>query len=564
MKVFKDIGYVRPNIDQFKEGMHKNIQSLNEAINFDDALSVVEMTYKQLDDIFESMELVGIRRTLNTEDPFYTEEQAFIDEHGPEVEEMLHMFSQAIMTSPFQKDFETKYGSLMFDKKRQNAKTFHPSIMDDLKEENKLTTLYGKLMASAEIEFDGKINNLSMMVPYVQHENRDTRHQAQLAVSRFFENNESEFDRIYDALVKVRTVIAQKLGYDNFVKLAYDRLGRLDYTEKEVKKYREQILNTVVPVVSNLMARKSKRLEIKDLKSYDLGLQFKNGNPTPKGTQEQLTQAAQNMYDEMGEVTSRFFKMMVDRELMDLDSRAKKEGGGYCTYLFKEQVPFIFANFNGTSHDVDVLTHEAGHALQMHLSRNLHPDYRMPTLECAEIHSMSMEFISWPWMPSFFKEDVNKYYFAHLSSSIEFLPYGALIDHFQHEVYTNPNWSKDERKEAFRKLEKQYMPYKDYDDDQFLEKGTYWYRQSHVFQAPFYYIDYTLAQVVAFQFWHLYRTHKEKTFNTYLEICSQGGSLTFTDLLKMHELENPFEDGAIKKIMSPLIEYLNNLNDKEL
>lgn len=564
MKLFKDIEYRRPDIHQFKKDIDQKIKAFKEASHFEEALLIVENTYQQFDEFYESMELVSIRRTLNTEDPFYTQEQEFIDEHVPEVQEMMHLFSQTMMSSPFQNSFEKKYGSLMFDKKRQEAKTFHQSIMEDLKQENKLSTSYGKLMASAEIEFDGKINNLSMMVPYVQHENRETRHQAQLAVSSFFESNEKEFDRIYDELVKVRNVISKKLGYDNFIQLAYDRLGRLDYTEKEVANYRKQILNTVVPAVSKLMSRKSKRLGIKDLKSYDLGLQFKNGNPTPKGTQEELVQAAKKMYDEMGDVTSKFFEMMIERELMDLDSRAKKEGGGYCTYLFKEQVPFIFANFNGTSHDVDVLTHEAGHALQMHLSRNLHPEYRMPTLECAEIHSMSMEFMSWPWMPLFFKEDTNKYYFTHLSSSIEFLPYGALIDHFQHEVYQNPNWTKEERKQAFRRLEKQYMPFKDYDDDQFLEKGTYWYRQSHVFQDPFYYIDYTLAEVVSYQFWYLYRIDKEKTFDTYLEICRLGGSLTFTELLKTHQLENPFEEGAILKIMSPLIDYLNNVNDEQL
>src|SRR5690554_5695718 len=152
------------------------------------------------------------------------------------------------------------------------------------------------------------------------------------------------------------------------------------------------------------------------------------------------------MYDALSPETSKFFRFMVDKELMDLDSRANKEGGGYCTYIPDHQAPFIFANFNGTSGDVDVLTHEAGHTFQVYSSRHLIPEYRWPTMESAEIHSMSMEFLAWPWIDKFFKEDTNKYKFDHLSGAIEFLPYGVLVDEFQHEVYENPKLSPKERR----------------------------------------------------------------------------------------------------------------------
>src|SRR5690606_28092373 len=196
-----------------------------------------------------------------------------------------------------------------------------------------------------------------------------------------------------------------------------------------------------------------------------------------------------------------------------------KQGGGYCTYIPEYKSPFIFANFNGTSHDVDVLTHEAGHAFQVYSSRDLLPEYRWPTMEAAEIHSMSMEFLAWPWIDQFFLEDTPKYKFNHLAGAISFLPYGVLVDEFQHHIYEKPGLTPDERKALWRKLEKKYMPFKDYGDDAFMEKGTYWLRQGHIFSAPFYYIDYTLAQVCAFQYWIKHQANRKEALESYLKLC---------------------------------------------
>lgn len=255
---------------------------------------------------------------------------------------------------------------------------------------------------------------------------------------------------------------------------------------------------------------------------------------------------------------------MIDRELLELDAKEGKSGGGYCTYFPTFESPFIFANFNGTSGDVDVLTHEAGHAFQVYSSRHQIPAYRWPTMEAAEIHSMSMEFLAWPWIHGFFKEDTDKYKFSHLASAVSFLPYGVAVDEFQHAIYEKPEMTPDERKQTWRDIEKKYLPFKDYDDDTFLEKGTFWYRQSHIFTAPFYYIDYTLAQVVAFQYWIKSQSNHSEAFNQYLALCKLGGSKSFLNLLKTAKLENPFNDGVISKTMKPLIKYLNSVDDSEL
>jgi M3 family oligoendopeptidase len=300
------------------------------------------------------------------------------------------------------------------------------------------------------------------------------------------------------------------------------------------------------------------------MKSYDLALSFLTGNPKPQGDRAWQVDKATKMYDAMSKETSEFFHFMLDHELLELDSKPGKEGGGYCTYLPDYRAPFIFANFNGTSHDVDVLTHEAGHAFQVYQSRDHIPEYRWPTMESAEIHSMSMEFLAWPWIHEFFIDDTPKYKFTHLAGALSFLPYGVLVDEFQHHIYEKPEMTPEERKALWRRLEKKYLPFKDYDDDTFLERGTFWFRQGHIFGAPFYYIDYTLAQVCAFQYWVMAQQDHDKAFASYLALCKLGGSKSFVELLESANLQNPFKSGTVKAIIQPIKAYLDGIDDTKL
>ena len=402
------------------------------------------------------------------------------------------------------------------------------------------------------------------MRPFSQDLKRETRHRAQLVVSDWFETNEAEIDRIYDEMVKVRTKIAKTLGYENFVQLGYDRFGRTDYNHIDVKGYRDQIFESVVPVVNELTKRKAIRIGIEDAKSYDLALSFLTGNPTPKGTREHLVNQAKDMYEDMSPETGEFWNFMMDRDLLDLDAKEGKMGGGYCTFIPEYSSPFIFANFNGTSGDVDVLTHEAGHAFQIFQSQKQIPEYRWPGYEGAEIHSMSMEFLAWPWIHKFFEDDTDKYKFNHLAGAISFLPYGVTVDEFQHGIYENPGMTPKERKALWAKTQSKYMPYVDYDDDAFMKKGTYWYRQGHIFGVPFYYIDYTLAQVVAFQYWIKAQKNHRDAFDHYLALCKLGGSKSFVALLNSANLESPFTDGVIEKTLEPLKAFLDDIDDTKL
>jgi M3 family oligoendopeptidase len=561
---FNEYKYERPNLEEVIKELQEVNQLIGEGNDLQTEIRAVHQMFSIGDRIGTQGVLVSIRNSVDTTDAFYESEQDFFDENGPNLRQYDHIFLQKLLTSKNRKGLEKEFGKLMFLRAELAQKTFKPEIIGDLQLENKLSTEYGKLVASAKIEFQGGIYNLSQMAPFLQNLDREVRHQAQLAVSSFFETNETQFDRIYDDMVKVRHEIAKKLGYENFIQLGYDRFGRTDYNAADVKTYRDQIYEDIVPLVTELTERKAKRLGIKNPKSYDLALSFLTGNPTPKGDRAWQVERARKMYDEMSPATSEFFNFMLDHELLDLDSKPGKQGGGYCTYLPEYRSPFIFANFNGTSHDVDVLTHEAGHAFQVYSSRDLLPDYRWPTMEAAEIHSMSMEFLAWPWIDSFFLEDTAKYKFNHLAGAISFLPYGVLVDEFQHHIYAKPELTPDERKSLWRTLEKKYMPFKDYGDDKFLDKGAFWFRQGHIFSSPFYYIDYTLAQVCAFQYWIKHQSNRKEALDSYLGLCRLGGSKSFVGLIESVNLKNPFKKGTVKEIVKPIRAYLDSVDDSKL
>lgn len=561
---FSQYEYNRPDLEQVKKALETEIALIGSDKSLEVERKAIHKIFEINDKIGSQATLVSIRNSLNTKDAFYEAEQAFFDENGPVLQQYEHEFVKQLLVSKHRETLEKELGTLIFKRGELAQKTFKPEIIPDMQKENKLSTEYGKLISSAEIKFKDGIYNLSQMAPFIQDKDRETRHQAQLAVSQFFEENEKEFDRIYDEMVQVRDKIAKTLGYEDFIQLGYDRFGRTDYDHKDVKKYRDQIYADIVPLVSELTERKAVRLGIKSPKSYDLALSFLSGNPTPKGNRDWLVERAKKMYSEMSKETDKFFSFMLEHDLLDLDSKPSKQGGGYCTYIPDYKSPFIFANFNGTSHDVDVLTHEAGHAFQVFSSRDLLPEYRWPTMEAAEIHSMSMEFLAWPWIDQFFLEDTEKYKFNHLAGAVSFLPYGVLVDEFQHGIYANPELTPEARKQLWRKLEKKYMPFKDYGDDAFMEKGTYWFRQGHIFGAPFYYIDYTLAQVCAFQYWIMSQEDRQKALESYLALCKLGGSKSFVELIKTAKLQNPFVKGTVKKIVEPIRAYLDQIDDSKL
>ncbi|WP_349410130.1 M3 family oligoendopeptidase [Pseudalkalibacillus sp. SCS-8] len=562
---FSEYHYERPDMIKFKKAFLALLKK------FEQASSKVEQNERmkeivQLRTEFESMMTIcSIRHSIDTTDSFYKQEKDFFDEQAPVYEGYVNQFYRKLLQSKHRFYLEEEWGSQLFRIAMLSLNTYSEEIMQEMKEENKLTTQYSKLIASAKIEFDGKQRTLAQLSPFIQSKNRKTRKRASEAKYHFYAEHEEEFDLLYDQLVKVRSRMAHNLGYSNFIQLGYDRLLRVDYGECEVQKFREQVLKHIVPISQRLFERQRRRIGTPTLTYYDLPFNFKSGNPTPKGDPEWIIRNGKRMYAELSAETNEFFQYMNDNELMDLVNKQGKRSGGYCTYISKYKSPFIFSNFVGTSHDIDVLTHEAGHAFQVYSSRHLTiPEYAFPTHEAAEIHSMSMEFFTWPWMRLFFEEEAPKYWFSHLSGALTFIPYAAAVDEFQHFVYQNPEISPAERKRAWRKIERKYLPHRDYEDNDFLERGCFWYQQGHIFRTPFYYIDYALAQICAMQFWCKAYDDWEHAWSEYLYLCRQGGRMSFTELLKGARLNSPFEEDCVQSVVAPIVEWLEEIDDAAL
>ncbi len=553
---YSELNYERIKIDEFENYVDNLIVEFNNSSEADTQIDIIEKYQKKQKEFHSYSSIANLNFARDTKDKKAIQENLYYDNIGPEYSAIDNKFTKTIYNSKFKRELVDKFGSHFNDLIEMELKSFDEKIVDVLKIENTIKNRYRTLLANAKIEFDGKILNLTGLTPYMQSTNREERKSAYKKLDEFFKNNSQELDIIFDRLVQLRDQKAKVLGFQNYVELGYLNMSRSEYGPNEIKKYRELIVKYIVPLVKKINNKRKEILEIDKMRIYDT-LYFKNGNPKPKGGVEFQVNQAKKMYNELSSETNEFFDIMVNEELMDLDNRAGKSGGGFCTSFPLYERPYIFANFNGTDHDVTVLTHEAGHAFQCYMSRKQPINrYLWPTYEACEIHSMSMEFLTWDWMELFFKEDTKKFLFKHIAGSLSFLPYGALVDHFQHWVYENPNALPEERKEKWLELEAIYQPDKDYDDLSFLGSGGLWQKQSHIYQVPFYYIDYTLAQVCAFQFWIKMGIDKESTWKDYLKLCEAGGSLPFLKLVKLANLDSPFDEKVFQNVADKVDKWL--------
>ena len=562
---FNEYEYIRPDYNIIKEKYLNLINDFKNSATADEQYTILKKINALANNVDTMSQLVYIRNSINSADEFYDTEKDYMDMTSPKFYGLRIEFYKQLLNSRFKEELTDKIHPQLITLAEMEIKTFSDEAIPLMQEENKLISEYDKLISSAKIEYDGKLLNLSQMQPYMESKDRRIRKEAHEKSSNFFKENEAKFDLIYDKLVKIRHQIALKLGFNNFIELAYLRNGRSDYNSEDVRNFREHVLKYIVPITNELRERQAKRIGVDEFKYYDIPLNFISGNPTPKGNKDWIMERTKKMYEELSPETHEFINIMIDRELFDLETKPNKQAGGYCTFLHDYKSPFIFANFNGTQDDVTVVTHEAGHAFQTYQSRHFDaPEYSFPTSEAAEIHSMSMEFITWPWMELFFEKDIEKFKFFHLADSLCFIPYGVTVDEFQHIVYEYPDMTPDERKKAWRDIEKKYTPYKNYDDNEFLNKGTFWFKQGHIFSSPFYYIDYTLAQICSYQFWLRFNENRKEAWEDYLKICKIGGSQSFLEILKAGNLESPFEESTINSVASKIKAYLNTIDDMKL
>lgn len=549
MVKISEIVYTRPDKDEMLSKLAEFKRRFEAAATVQEFFAVHE-EYKEFD-IREgtNIRLAFIRFTQDTRSEFYAAEQDYLDEISPEIAVANAEIAKCYLTSPFRSELEKRFPKVMFVNLQMAVDASDPRIIAEQIEENKLTTQYSKLMSGIVIDFNGERLPMSGISKYFTAADRDLRKRAYTAWGQAIEDNKAELDDIYDKLVKVRTAMGRKLGYDGYSPLGYLRMQRNCYTKEDIAKFRANVLKYLVPLAGKIRAKVGKDLGLGQQYIYDDNV-YTVTEPKPIGTPEEMFASASKMYNEMSAETGKLFDAMVESECFDVMSREGKEGGGYCEGLPAYKLPFIFANWNGSAGDVDVLTHEFGHALEFYKSFFIDSEFLSSvSMETAEVHSMSMEFLAYPWIELFFGDKTPQYKFTHIGGAVTFIPYGTIVDYFQQTCYDSPDMTPAERNAFYNKLEKQFLPYMTTDGLPALQDGRRWQRQAHIFQSPFYYIDYCFAQFTALQFLALSQQDYKATFDKYIKFLDYGGTKTFTELLDACGLMSPFEEESFELVV---------------
>lgn len=555
---FSEMPYSRPDMEALAAATTQTLEAMKAAPNAAGQIAAYDAYEKKMQTAGTMQQIAYIRHTINTKDEFYNAENDYMDEIGPKLQELTHRVNTALLESPYRAELERHYGALMFKNLEIAARSFSPAIVELMQEENKLVSEYQNLYASATVEFDGKTMPLPLLGPYKQDPDRAVRKAAYEADAKFFDSHREELDTLYDKLVKVRDAQAKKMGLPNYIPLGYDRMGRNCYTAKDVAAFRDQIAEDMVPIVAKVKEAQRRRIGVEKLAFYDEPISFADGNAVPEGTPDEILAAGKKMYQELSPETAEFIDFMFENELFDVLSRDGKTPGGYCTEIADYKSPFIFSNFNATAGDVDVLTHEAGHAFEDYraFKQELPSLLHSPTIEACECHSMSMEFLTAPWHHLFFGKQTDKYELGHCEDALVFIPYGCMVDEFQHKVYENPGMTPEQRNELWLSLEKKYRPWIDFDNLPFYSRGGGWQRQLHIYEVPLYYIDYCMAQTVAFQFWNLSRENYAEAWKRYMTFVDKAGTATFAELVESAGLKVPYHAGCIKEIGESISRWL--------
>ena len=549
---FGTLEYVRPDVDAFEEKLKGFTERIKNAKSYAEVKAVILENDKVMSSLYTMLTVASIRNTLNTTDEFYEKEVAFTDERLPAAAPTEIAFTKAILDCSFTKELEEDLGKEYLVAAKRSLDRFNDKLVPFMQEENRLTTEYQKLMATAQIEFDGKTLNLYGIQKYFENPDREVRRAAFKKYSEFYESNEERLENIFSKLVDLRTRMGKALGYDTFTPLGYLQQGRSDYGQREVAAFREQVRKEIVPLCEKLYEAQAKRIGVDRVMAYDEKFVFPDGNAEPIGDEAFMVAEAQKMYHDISPETGEFIDFMIEHELMDLENKPNKANTGYMTSLPDYKAPFVFSCFNHTIFDMEVLSHELGHAFAGYRAMRHQPiiDYAGVSTDIAEIHSMSMEQFCYPYAERFFGDKADKYRFQHLQEAITFVPFGVAVDEFQHIIYENPNLTPKERTYEWHKLEEKYMPWRRYTDDPFMERGGYWYHKIHIFLYPFYYINYTLTTMGAMEFKKRYAEDKKKAFADYLALCDAGGSKSYLELLKVAHLRVPFEEGSVKEAIS--------------
>ena len=440
-----------------------------------------------------------------------------------------------------------------------NQKILLSSDSSLFSKEAELRKQYRKTLNNIRIKFNDEELSLVKLNKYLISENEierksayDKRYSALLEVSEALSN-------IFQELLKVRKEIARSANFKCYTDYSYIKMNRLDYTQEDLKTFKDAIIKYFVPIKEKLKQEQASRLGEKNLSYYNVSYLFKDGNAKAKYNLEEITEKLQEILTGINQEYGNLFKLMLDSNLIDLEERENKSAGGITTFLPDLKVPIFIKRYMDNSANFIAITHEFGHSLQLYLNKDklLHEN-RWPTFDICEIHSTTMELLVSDYVDKIYEEDKNKHLITHYTNLIEILIRTSAVDDFKTIVYNEDIKDSEEVNTIWKTIYEKYYPTNNYDLEYF-KKGIWWQADINRIDDPFYGIDYALATIYALSFYQKYLEDKEKGITIFTEFCKDGGEISFKEIASKYNLLSPFNEQDLIKLSTFLEDLLGKI-----
>lgn len=543
------------NIDRW-ESIEPYLQELlDRTIHSADELSQWLIDRSELDSVLEEDAAWRyIRMSCNTEDEALAAHfNDFVTTIEPHIAKYANQLDQKLIKSPFIEQLNQEDFFVLLRSVRKSIELFREENIPVFAELQKEEQEYGRINGAMTIKYDGKELTMQQAANYLKETDRNVREEVYGLILNRRRQDADKLNQLFDRLLQKRRTIALNTGFDNFRDYKHQALGRFDYQVEDVQRFHDTVKEVVCPIVDQLYRKRKASLGVDVLKPWDLQVDPELLPPLkPFSTIEELVENSIKTFTQIRPEFGQYLRIMKDYGYLDLDSRKGKAPGGFNYPLYESNIPFIFMNATSNLRDLETMMHEGGHAVHSFLSSDIQlVNYKETPAEIAELASMSMELITMDEWKQFFEHehDLKRAWRSQLESVLSVLPWIATIDKFQHWLYTNPEHSSKERSEAWKNIflefsskEVDYTGMEDYFD-------TFWHRQLHIFEVPFYYIEYGIAQLGAIALWKNYKEHPTKAIDQYVQALKMGYTRPITEIYEVAGISFDFSANYISQLM---------------
>ena len=494
----------------------------------------------------------------NIKDEKYLKSEKVIEKYDGSYNNAVYQFFNVIDNIKEKEHLIKEYGK-RFIELAHNQKILFSDNTELFSKEIELRKKYRKVLNEIRVNFNDEELSLVRLNKYLISEDEeirklahDKRYKALLEVS-------DTLSSIFQELLEVRRKIASSSNFKSYTDYSYIKMNRLDYTQDDLRIFKDAIIKYFVPLKEKLKQKQAARLGEKELSYYNASYLFKDGNAKAKYDLDGIVKELEKIFTDIDKNYGDLFKFMLSNNLIDLEERENKSAGGITTFLPDLKVPIFIKRYMDNSSNFIAITHEFGHSLQLYLNKDklLHEN-RWPTFDICEIHSTTMELLVSDYIERIYGQDQNKHLITHYTNLIEILIRTSAVDDFKSIVYNEDIKDSKEVCTIWNTIYKKYYPSNNYDLEYF-KKGIWWQADINRIDDPFYGIDYALATIYALSFYQKYSIDKKKGIEAFTEFCKDGGEISFKDIASKYNLLSPFNEQDLITLANFLEELLNKI-----